>query len=137
MSNEAQKNTPILVKDIMWKQVDIVDGKTTVKQALTDMKYKKTKMLLVEKSHDYDEYGVVLIADIASKVIAKDRALDRVNIYEIMNKPAMSVHPHMDIRYCAELLTHFNLSRCPVLDNGKIVGVISLTGIVLNGLRAV
>ncbi|MDC0407345.1 CBS domain-containing protein [Candidatus Thioglobus sp.] len=137
MSNEIQKNTPTLVKDIMWTQVDIVDGKATVKQALTDMKYKKTKMLLVEKSHDYDEYGVVLIADIASKVIAKDRALDRVNIYEIMNKPVMSVHPHMDIRYCAELLTHFNLSRCPVLDNGKIVGVISLTGIVLNGLRPV
>ncbi len=137
MSNETQKNTPTLVKDIMWTQVDIVDGKTTVKQALTDMKYKKTKMLLVEKSHDYDEYGVVLIADIASKVIAKDRALDRVNIYEIMNKPAMSVHPHMDIRYCAELLTHFNLSRCPVLDHGKIVGVISLTGIVFNGLRSV
>lgn len=137
MSNETQKNSPTLVKDIMWTQVDIVDGKTTVQQALADMKYKKTKMLLVEKSHDYDEYGVVLIADIASKVIAKDRALDRVNIYEIMNKPAMSVHPHMDIRYCAELLTHFNLSRCPVLDNGKIVGVISLTGIVLNGVRPV
>jgi len=77
----------------------------------------------------------VLIADIASKVIAKDRALDRVNIYEIMNKPAMSVHPDMDIRYCAELLTHFSLSRCPVLDNGKIVGVVSLTNIVFNGLR--
>jgi hypothetical protein len=40
------------------------------------MQHKKTKMLLVDKSHDYDEYGVVLIADIASKVIAKDRALE-------------------------------------------------------------
>ena len=59
MSNETQKNTPTFVKDVMWTQVDIVDSKTTVQQALTDMKYKKTKMLLVEKSHDYDEYGVV------------------------------------------------------------------------------
>lgn len=135
MSTNTQRKTPTFVKDVMWPQVDIVDGKATVEQALADMKYKKTKVLLVEKSHDHDEYGVVLIADIASKVIAKDRALDRVNIYEIMNKPAMSVHPDMDIRYCAELLTHFNLSRCPVLDNGKVVGVISLTNIVFNGLR--
>jgi predicted transcriptional regulator len=119
----------------MWTQVDIVDSKCTVHNALSDMQHKKTKMLLVEKSHGYDEYGVVLIADIASKVIAKDRALDRVNIYEIMNKPVMSVHPDMDIRYCAELLTNFGLSRCPVLDNGKIVGVVSLTNIVFNGLR--
>lgn len=127
--------TPTLVKDVMWTDFDIVDGKITVQNALNDMQHKKTKMLLVDKSHDHDEYGVVLIADIASKVIAKDRALDRVNIYEIMNKPVMSVHPDMDIRYCAELLTHFGLSRCPVLDNGKIVGVVSLTNIVFNGLR--
>ncbi len=129
--------TPTLVKDVMWTQVDIVDSKCTVQNALNDMQHKKTKMLLVDKSHEYDEYGVVLIADIASKVIAKDRALERVNVYEIMNKPAISVHPDMDIRYCAELLTHFELSRCPVLDNGKIVGVVSLTSIVFNGLRIV
>jgi len=126
---------PTLVKDVMWSDFDIVDGKITVQNALNDMQHKKTKMLLVDKSHNHDEYGVVLIADIASKVIAKDRALDRVNIYEIMNKPVMSVHPEMDIRYCAELLTNFSLSRCPVLDNGKIVGVVSLTNIVFNGLR--
>jgi len=126
-----------LVKDVMWTKVDIVDGKSTVKDALSNMKHQKTKMLLVEKSHDHDEYGVLLIADIAAKVIAKDRALERVNVYEIMNKPALSVHPNMDIRYCAELLTHFGLSRCPVIDNGAIVGVVSLTNIVFNGLRVV
>jgi signal-transduction protein with cAMP-binding, CBS, and nucleotidyltransferase domain len=129
--------TPTLVKDIMWTQVDIVDSKCTVQNALNDMQHKKTKMLLVDKSHDYDEYGVVLIADIASKVIAKDRALDRVNVYEIMTKPIISVHPDMDIRYCARLLNRLGLSRCPVLDNGKIVGVVSLTNIVLNGLYIV
>ncbi len=133
----TNNTTPILVKDVMWTQVDIVDSTCTVQDALNDMQHKKTKMLLVDKSHKYDEYGVVLIADIASKVIAKNRSLDRVNVYEIMNKPAISVHSNMDIRYCAELLTHFGLSRCPVLDNGKIVGVVSLTSIVFNGLRVV
>jgi len=58
---------------------------------------------------------------------AKDRALDWVNVYEIMNKPTMSVHPNIDIRYCAELLTHFGLSRCPVIDSGNIVGVVSIS----------
>ncbi|NYT52476.1 MAG: CBS domain-containing protein [Candidatus Vesicomyosocius endoextente] len=131
-------NTTItLVKDVMWTQVDIVNSKCTVQNALNDMQHKKTKMLLVDKSHVYDEYGVVLISDIASKVIAKDRALDRVNVYEIMNKPAISVHPNMDIRYCAKLLTNFNLSRCPVLDNGEIIGMVSLTSIVFNSLKIV
>lgn len=128
---------PTLVKDVMWTKFDIVDSKCTVKSALDDMQHKKTKMLLVDKSHDFDEYGMLLISDIASKVIAKDRALDRVNVYEIMNKPTISVHPNMDIRYCARLLTRLGLSRCPVLEDGKIVGVVSLTNIVFNGLRII
>ena len=136
MSNK-EKQTTTFVKDVMWTQVDIVNGKCTVENALNNMQHKKTKMLLVDKSHEHDEYGVVLIADIAAKVIAKNRALDRVNVYEIMSKPAISVHPEMDIRYCARLLNQFGLSRCPVLDNGKIVGVVSLTSIVFNGLSAV
>ncbi|BAS67347.1 CBS domain-containing protein [Bathymodiolus septemdierum thioautotrophic gill symbiont] len=130
-------NTPVLVKDVMWREVDIIDSKSTVQSALNDMQHKKTKMLIVDKAHDHDEYGVVLIADIAAKVIAEGRSLERVNAYEIMSKPAISVHPNMDIRYCARFLTRLNLSRCPVLDNGKIVGVVSLTNIVLNGLRIV
>lgn len=129
--------TPILVKDVMWQEVDIIDSKSTVQDALNNMQHKKTKMLIVDKIHDYDEYGVVLIADIASKVIAQGRSLERVNVYEVMNKPVTSVHPDMEIRYCARFLTRLGLSRCPVLDNGKIVGVVSLTNIVLNGLRIV
>lgn len=126
---------PILVSDVMWKKVDIVHNMDTVAEALEKMEYKKTKLLVVEKSHEYDEYGIVLISDIATEVIAKDKAPERVNIYEIMHKPVLSVHSKMNVKHCAKLLAQFNLSRCPVIDNDKVVGVISLTNIVLNGLR--
>ncbi len=124
--------TDILVKDVMWPQVDIVDRRVTVQDALDTMQHKKTKMLIIDKAHEHDEYGVVLMGDIAGKVIAKNKSLDRVNVYEIMNKPAISVHSTMHVRYCARMLTQFNLSRCPVIDDGEIVGVISLTSIVFN-----
>ena len=75
----------LLVEDVMWKDVDIVDRNMSVQEGLDTMQYKKTKMLIVDKAHENDEYGVVLIADIAGKVIAKNRSLDRVNVYEIMN----------------------------------------------------
>jgi signal-transduction protein with cAMP-binding, CBS, and nucleotidyltransferase domain len=95
----------VLVKDVMWNKVDIVDHKTTVQDALNTMEHKKTKMLIVDKAHEHDEYGIVLIADIARKAIAQNKSLDRVNVYEIMNKPAISVNSEMNIRYCARLLT--------------------------------
>ncbi len=124
----------ILVKDVMWQDVDIVNIMDTVRQALNKMQYKKTKLLIVDKEDENDEYGLVIVSDIASKVIAQNKSLDRVNIYEIMQKPILSVHKNMDVHHCAKLLTRFNLSRCPVIEDGKIVGVVSLTNIVFNSL---
>ena len=54
-----------------------------------------------------------------------------------MAKPVISVQPDMDIRYCARLFDQFHLSRCPVITGGKVVGIVSLTDMVLNGLRKV
>jgi CBS domain-containing protein len=79
---------------------------------------------------------MVLISDIARKVLAKDKAPERVNVYEVMAKPVISVDPDMDIRYCARLFDRFHLSRCPVVENGKVIGIISFTDMVLRGLLA-
>ena len=124
----------VCVKDVMKKGFDVIDGMTTVSEALKKMKHIETKTLIVEKRHDNDEYGVVLISDIAKQVLAKDRAPDRVNVYEVMAKPVISVDPGMDIRYCARLFENFGLSRAPVIENGKMVGIISFTDMVLRGM---
>jgi CBS domain-containing protein len=124
----------IKVKDVMKQKVDIVDGKMTVMEALEKMKHVETKSLIVEKRDDDDEYGMVLLSDIAKNVLAKDRSPNRVNIFEIMSKPVVSVHPDMDIRYCARLFEHFGLARAPVIENRKIVGIVSFTDMVMKGL---
>ena len=124
----------ITVRDVMKQKFDIIDGMTTVSEALKRMKHIETKTLVVDKRDEHDEYGVVLISDIAKQVLAKDRAPDRVNVYEVMAKPAISVDPNMDIRYCARLFENFGLSRAPVIECGKMVGIISFTDMVLRGM---
>ncbi|MCW8854008.1 MAG: CBS domain-containing protein [Gammaproteobacteria bacterium] len=124
----------VRVRDVMKNEFDMVDGKMTVKDVLKTMKHIETKSLLVKKRHEDDEYGMVLLSDIAKHVLAKDRSPDRVNIYEIMSKPVISVRPGMDIRYCARLFDRFGLSRAPVIDGGEVVGIISFTDMVLHGL---
>ncbi len=126
----------ILVRDVMKQNFDIIDGMTTVSEALKKMKHIETKTLIVDKRDENDEYGVVLISDIAKQVLAKDRSPDRVNIYEVMAKPVISVDPKMDIRYCARLFENFGLSRAPVIENGKMIGIISFTDMVLRGMVA-
>jgi predicted transcriptional regulator len=123
--------TIVRVRDVMKTQVDMVDGLTTVADALRMMKHVETKALIVNKRHDDDEYGIVLISDIARHVLARNRAPERVNVYEIMSKPVVSVDPGMDIRYCARLFDKFGLARAPVLEGGKIVGIVSYTDMVM------
>jgi len=118
----------------MKSNYDLVDGLVTVSEALEKMQHVDTKSLIVDKRHDDDEYGIVLMSDIAREVLARDRSPERVNIYEIMSKPVVSVAPQMDIRYCARLFDKFGLSRAPVVEGGKIMGVVSYTDMVLKGL---
>lgn len=124
----------IRVRDVMKSEVDVVEGMMTVTEALQSMKYPDTRTLIVNKRHDDDEYGVVMFRDMAKKVLARDHSPNRVNIYEIMSKPVISVHPDMDIRYCTRLFDRFGLSRAPVLKRQKIIGLVSYTDIVLKGL---
>jgi len=124
----------IRVRDVMKKEFDMIDGRVSVMDALRTMKHVETKSLIVEKRHDDDEYGMVLISDIAREVLAKDRSPDRVNVYEIMAKPLLPVDPDMDIRYCARYFEKFGLSRAPVVENKKVIGIISFTDMVLKGL---
>lgn len=124
----------VRVREVMKTRFDLVDGMTTVAEALRTMQHVETKALIVKKRHDDDEYGMVLISDIARQVLARDRAPERVNVYEIMTKPVIAVDPDMDIRYCARLFERFDLSRAPVVENGEVIGIVSVTDMVLRGL---
>ena len=124
----------VRVRDVMKDKFDLVDGMMTISEVLKTMKFHDNKSIIVNKRHDDDEYGIVLIADIAKQVLAKDRAPERVNVYEVMAKPVICVDANMDIRYCARLFERFGLSRSPVLDKGKLVGIVSFTDMVLRGM---
>ncbi|MBL8892570.1 MAG: CBS domain-containing protein [Planctomycetaceae bacterium] len=125
----------LCVKDVMKTQFDLLDGKLTVKEALLAMKFPETRALIIDKRCPTDEYGLVLISDIGKKVLAADRSPDRVNLYEIMAKPILSVPPTMTISNCARLLERFSILRAPVIDSqGTVVGVVSFHDLVLRGL---
>ncbi len=128
------EKTLIRTREIMTKQHIELDGLMTVADAIKEMAAAKANVLIVKKRDQDDEYGIVQLSDIAKKVLAKDRSADRVNIYEIMTKPVISVSPDMDVRYCSRLFEQFGLSSVPVIEQGEIIGMVGYTELVLQGL---
>ena len=124
----------VRVRDVMKPDFEMIDGMKTVRVALEAMSRRDIHCLIVEKRHHDDEHGLVLLSDIARKILAKDRSPDRVNVYEVMAKPFISVDADMDIRYCARLFDQFNITRAPVLHEGDVVGIVSFTDLVLRGM---
>ncbi len=126
----------IRVRDVMVDAINLVDGIDTVNLALSKMKTTRSPALIVNKRHENDEYGIVLLSDIARQVLAKDKSPDRVNVYEIMSKPVIGVDSNMDIRYCARLFDKFGIHHAPVIDNAELIGMVSYANMVLRGLYA-
>ena len=122
----------IRVSDVMNQRFIIEDGLATVAEAIDALRKADAVCVIVQKRHDDDEYGLVLLSDIARKIIASDRSPERVNLYEIMSKPVISVRPNMDIRYTARMFENFGLSMAPVLKRGEVLGVVTYREIVLS-----
>jgi CBS domain-containing protein len=124
----------ITVQQVMRQEATEVDGIINVMEAMRIMKRVGATCLIVKKRDEQDEYGMLLFSDIAKQVIAKDRAPERVNVYEIMAKPVITVRPDMSIRHCARLFEKFGISHAPVIENEMVVGVVSYYLLVLGGL---
>lgn len=124
------------IADVMNTEFLLLPGMATVAEALKGMKQNNASFVLVRKRSDEDELGIVLVSDVAKKVLAHDRSPERVNIYEIMTKPVLSVQPGMSIRYCAKLFDHFGISTAPVVEAGEVLGTVSYKALVLKGLAA-
>ena len=129
-----KKQQLIRVRDVMTDRFCVMDGLATVAEGLKRMENSNVRAVIVDKRHENDEYGIVLLSDLAKKVLAKNRSRSRTSLYEVMSKPVLWIEPELDIRYCARLFDNFGLSVAPVIENGQVIGTVSYQEIVLNGL---
>ncbi len=126
-AHEAMK-----VSQAMTASVHTVDAMATVKDAIKLMRAHNVSSLAVERRDENDEFGLLVISDVAREVIAKNRATERVNVYEIMSKPVVTLPADMNIKYAVRLLVRFGLSRALVVDaERKPVGIVTLRDMVL------
>ncbi|MGZ8996862.1 MAG: CBS domain-containing protein [Rhodospirillales bacterium] len=122
----------VRVGDVMSPVVRMIELTASVAEALKAMRDAGVSSLVVERRDDDDEFGLIVVTDIAREVVAKDRAADRVNVYEVMSKPVLPVPVDMQSKDGVRLLVRFNLSRARVGDETRSpVGIVTLRDLVL------
>ena len=124
---------PVLVSDAMTPTVRTIDAMAPIKDAIAAMRENRVSSLVVKRRNDADEYGLITVAEIARDVIATNRSIERVNVYEVMVKPVLSLPAEMQIKYGVRLLVRYGLSRALVIDQARHpVGIVTLRDLVLH-----
>ena len=121
------RNPPLVtVADVMTPSPVVIDGLATVQDAVNLMESNGISSLVIDRRHKGDEYGLISVSDIARRIIGESKSLERSSVYEVMEKPVLTISSTMDIKYAIRLLTKFSLSRALVTEFGEMVGFVSL-----------
>jgi CBS domain-containing protein len=70
--------------------------------------------------------GIATERDYARKVILKGRSSQDTPVADIMSSPVLTVSPGDDIRRCMQIVTERRIRHLPVVDEGQVVGLISI-----------
>lgn len=105
-----------------------VSPDTTVYQAIEIMADKRIGALLV--IDDSKLVGILSERDYARKVILKGRSSKDTPVYEIMTSPVIFVHPGNSVDECMKIITEHRIRHLPVVDDEKVVGLVSIGDVV-------
>jgi len=74
--------------------------------------------------------GIMSERDYTRKVVLKGRASDSTRVEEIMTASVVVVNPRTKARECMALMTEKNIRHLPVVDEGRVIGMVSIRDIV-------
>lgn len=116
------------VKDWMSSPVVVLDKDSSVAYALTLMRRRNIRSLLISIDPIQNIYGILTTTDIRDKIIGKDQNPANISVYEIMTKNIITADQNWSLMECSIKMQNHNIHHMPVVDeNNNLVGLISST----------
>ncbi|MEL6397731.1 MAG: CBS domain-containing protein [Cyanobacteria bacterium J06607_6] len=126
----------LTIADIMTTTVQVIDRLATVADAIVQMQTHGVRSLIVDRPSPEMPYGVLTERDVVYKVFARKLEPARVIVQDIMRQPCIAVEPHMTLREAALLMSDAGIQRAPVIKDGELLGIVSVTDLVMKGYVA-
>lgn len=115
------------VADVMVKNVITIDENLTVKEAAEVMNKFEIGCLIALRGGKVA--GIVTERDILKKVVAEAKNAGEVKVKDVMSSPLIVAEPGMELEEAARLMFNMKIKKLPVVESGRLVGLITLTDI--------
>jgi CBS domain-containing protein len=120
--------TIVIVRDVMSKDVKVVRPDTTMKEVVATMnKFDIGSIIVVQGERPV---GIITERDILRRQVEPCLAPETLTAKHVMTSPLVTINEEASIEEAARLMAKKKAKRLPVMDNGKLVGILSYTDIV-------
>jgi len=118
----------VIVRDIMSKDVRVVRPDTSVKEVVATMnKFDIGSVIIVQGERPV---GIITERDILRRLVEPCLAPETLSARQVMTSPVTTISETASIEEAARLMAKKKVKRLPVVNNGKLMGIVSFTDIV-------
>jgi CBS domain-containing protein len=115
------------VKDVMIDKVATLEASSMIKDAAKLMDEKNIGCVIVTQNDQ--PTGILTERDFVSRIASKEKPLTSP-LEEVMSSPLISIDPDETVWEAAEQMKVKNIHKLPVIDNNKVVGIITTSDLV-------
>jgi CBS domain-containing protein len=111
------------IRDVMTPNPRTVSPNDSIQSAARVMRDEDTGVVPVVDNGK--PVGVITDRDIVVRAVAEDREMNRP-VRDIVTTELVAVHPDMSVQEATELMSEHQVRRLPVIDNDRLVGIVSI-----------
>jgi CBS domain-containing protein len=114
----------VLVKDIMSKDVKVVENNTSVQEVVEIMnRYDKDAILVVQSGKPT---GIITVKDLLIRAVEAGTPLKAIIARMVYTNPLVVIDENANVEEAAELMKHWRIKHLPIVDkDGALVGMIN------------
>ena len=115
------------VSDVMVKEVVTIDEEASVKEAAEIMN--KLEISSVIATRDGKSIGIITERDLLKRIVAEGKNAKKTRVKDIMSSPLTVIKSDVQLDEAARLMFAKKIKKLPIIDQDKIIGLLSLTDI--------
>jgi CBS domain-containing protein len=113
--------------DVMVREVSTIDENASVKEAADIMNQFEIGSIIATRKGK--AVGIITERDLLKRIVAEGKNAKKTRVKDIMSSPLVVITPNTDLEEAARLMFEKKIKKLPVIDQNRLVGLVSLTDI--------